>query len=155
MNDDKPKKTKIGSRPTNIAPAVPTDLSVADLQDMSDEVERLLDLAELDMQRELNLTTTLGVTGEVIILVMDGTSPLATMAPPELRAQGARGYVARLMRRTELVAALERFAPQVAAAAREPLPCGHVGFLASTARTGLLRCVTCDRGLRPRTGKPS
>jgi len=145
----KPPKFKLLTRPGNVA-AAPTELTEVDRQDMSDEIEKLLDRAQLDLQREVNLTLTMPAVAldKLVVLVMDGTSPLAGLAPPTLASQGARGYVARLLARDKLADLVERFAPSVAAAMREPMACGHLGFLASTARTGVLGATSARRRWR-------
>ena len=84
--------------------------------------------------------------GEHVVVVVDGTSPLA---PPAVRKDGARGYGVRLARRGLLADALREALPEAAAQLDAPLACGHLACLASTADGALLLCTACDLGAGP------
>jgi hypothetical protein len=153
---DRRAKEKSQKRSHNDDVASPKKPSL-DRAEMSKGIQWLLDKATPDMQRELDLTLDpkCPPVSELVMLVIDGTSPLAVGAPPELKQAGHNGYAARLVNRSAVFTWLAEHAPSIAKQLAEPLPCGHLAFLASTKDAGAVECVTCERGLTPKVAKPS
>lgn len=127
-------------------------------EQISESLVRLVRTAHRDIQRELNLTLSekCPPMKEMIMLVMDGESPLAVVAPPQLRQHGARGYAARLVPRSSLATLVTSAYPMLAQALSQPGECGnedHLEYIVSTGLGGVLKCVQCDLQLSPQ--KPS
>lgn len=139
-------------------PSRPANVSMEDGGVLSDEelgasLDRLLDALESQIQAQLDLSLQVTVMQkDLVILAIDGTSPLAILAPPELRAGGASAIAARIMHRSDVVMATASRYPNFAVALATPPSCGHVQYLVSTKDGGWIKCVTCDLGMVPGGG---
>lgn len=122
-------------------------------QDISEDLVNLVERAREGMQQEVNRSVFHPPVSDLIVLVLDGTSPLAGLAPPAIKAGGAGKIAAKLMDRASLIRGLRDIYPVLAEALTQPAICGHeehLEFLATTAKGGVLLCCTCDEGMKPK-----
>jgi len=122
-------------------------------EEISDDISNLLERTREGIQQEINRAALFPPVAELVLLVLDGTSPLATLAPPDIRAGGANKVAATVLRRADLVRSLNVVYPILAAALDSPSKCGHLEYLATTVRGGVLLCTDCDLGLKAKTAK--
>ena len=131
--------------------ALPT-IADAEMQ-LSAELSNLATEAKADILREMRHLRDPDCPPAHLtaLVVMNGTSPLASLAPPELRKGGARMYVARLMMREPIRRAFALHSADVAGRLGLPPSCDprHLQALVSTAAGGSLVCCVCDLGMDP------
>lgn len=119
-------------------------------QDISEDLVRLVTHAREGIQQEVNRSAFHPPVEDLIVLVLDGTSPLAILAPAPVRAGGAGKLLAKLMDRESLIRGLKDIYPILAEALKHPSACGHLEYLATTEKGGVLLCTSCDLGLKPK-----
>lgn len=158
MTDDKPPKPpapaanralrRRDKRPKSLF-APPPSPPASDAR-ISADLSALTDRARDGIAAQAALRATVAAPdGDLVVLVLDGTSPLAFLAPPEFRAGGGASVSARLMFRAELAARVRDRFPGLADQLAVPLPCGHLAYFVTTATGGALTCTVCELGLTP------
>ena len=101
-----------------------------------------------EVARAYDPSSTMGKPESLIMLIADGTSPIA---PSEIRKIGAKGVSTGVAIRSSLAEILKTnplFAPMLERI-RTPAKCGHLEFLASTRAGNLIQCTQCDLGVQP------
>jgi hypothetical protein len=92
--------------------------------------------------------STMGKPRDLVLLIVDGTSPLA---PREIKQAGAKGVGLNVAIR-EPFAEILKLDPRYVDLVRclsVPAACGHLEFVASTADGFLIRCTQCMLGIQP------
>lgn len=115
-------------------------------EDVSEALVQLLLLARGGLQREIDTAVP---ANEFLLLIFDGTSPLASLAPPHVKAGGARSVAVKAVRRTDFIRTVEKVYPILAEGLKVVPECGHLEYLASVAKGGVVHCTTCDLGMKP------
>ncbi len=117
-------------------------------QEIYADLRNLLANAQEKIEEELGLTLGPERPPEIkdmILLVMDGTSPFAVLAPPELAKSGKKRHGVRLGRRVDFAEIDVVQNPQLDAALSKPSKCGHLEYLVSTSTGSVITCVTCSQ----------
>lgn len=124
---------------------------------ISEQLVSMVDRCQENMQYQLDQLNKPGVPPpqDLVLLVFDGTSPLIVFAPPEhregLRTAGNRVVTSKLVPRAELVEASKPYFPILSEMLGKPVPCQHLEYLATNGQGGVIRCVECDLGMKPKT----
>lgn len=115
-------------------------------EEISEKLVHLVLTAQPGLQREIDLASP---ANEFVLLILDGTSPLAGFAPPHIREGGTKAVAAKSLRRADLIRSIEKVYPILAEQLKTPAKCGHLEYLASVAGGGVIECTACDLGLKP------
>lgn len=134
---------------------------VVDAPGISEDLVAIVNRAMPGIQQETNFLSRPDCpeAKNLILVVIDGTSPLAYFAPESVRRGGNSRTAVRLMSRSEVARFLAvDFKPMAQRILEGPgKDCGHddhLEYLVSNDRGGAIRCVECDLGVTPKIKEP-
>lgn len=139
-------------------PAISTD--PFDPMDGSEAMVNFLEKAREMIQRGVDdsASFTDQQIRDVLLVVLDGTSPIA---PAAIRPFGKEKVGGRLLPRKAVIADFDASGMKISDAFREtlstPAACGHLQYFASIGAASVVQCVKCDLDVTPSDehGEPS
>lgn len=122
--------------------------AVFDPYEASDSIEDLVTRARVSMQHAVDATRdyTEQQILDTILVVLDGTSPLA---PQAFMIEGQKAFGSNLVDRDTMCRIVQRMDPNAAKKLAHPADCGHLQYFASTNMGGVVMCTVCDLQLKP------
>ncbi len=158
MSDERKPKEKQQSRAGNVEVTEEIVSRNYSPQEMGESLDDLVQRARQGIQHELNITANPKykyAAKDLIMLVMDGSSPLAALVPPEQHFTGKKMVLVRVWLRSGLMSASVKIADQLREILSQPSPCGHLQYLVSTSFGGAIECVTCGLNMKATYSEPS